>query len=53
MILSFLMAPTATIDSGQISLTSMIQGVLLNMLEKAPATAVKNCGDVAIIMSLL
>ena len=49
----FLIDPTATIESGHKSLTSIIQGTLLKKLNSVPEIAVKNCGLVAIIISVL
>src|SRR6056297_1349054 len=44
-------APTVLIDSGQRSLTSITQGVFFQKLNVLPESAVKNCGEVATIMS--
>ena len=46
------MASTARILSGQRSLTSKIQGIRLNKPKAPPVRAVKNCGDVATIISV-
>ena len=51
--LLFFIAPTAAIDSGQRSRTSIIQGLILKKDNNLPLTAVKNWGDVATIISVL
>jgi len=45
------MAPTAIIDSGQISLISSRRGTFLTLPVIIPAQPQKNCGEVAIMMS--
>lgn len=50
--LSFI-APTVFMLSGHKSLTSIIHGHLFHLLRARPDKAVKNCGEVAIMMSAL
>ena len=44
-------APTAAIDSGQMSRRSNTQGLRLQALSARPLQVVKNCGEVATITS--
>lgn len=46
------MAPTALIDSGQMSRSSNTNGTRRTRPTAQPATAVKNCGDVATTTSM-
>ena len=47
----FFMAPTVTIDSGQMSRISRMNGKRLSRLTITPAQPQKNCGEVAMTTS--